>query len=46
MQRIREFSGTRLFDKLRNSPMLLGLLRACFGPDFQLPAELSTDDTG
>jgi hypothetical protein len=38
VQRAREFSATKCFDKLRSSPMLLGLLRACFEPDFhQLP---------
>jgi hypothetical protein len=46
VQRAREFSATRFFHNPRNSRMLLGLLRACFHPDFQLPAELSNDDTG
>ncbi len=46
VQRAREFSATRVFEKLRNGPMLLGLLRACFRPDFQLPAEFPKDDTG
>ena len=46
VQRARQFSATRVCDKLRNSPMLLGLLRACFQPDFQLPAEFSKDDIG
>jgi hypothetical protein len=45
VQRVREFSATRFFDTLRNDPMLIGLLRACFQPDFKLPAELSSDDT-
>ena len=45
VQRIRELRAMRVFDKLRDSPLLLGLLRACFEPDFQLPAETSEDDT-
>jgi hypothetical protein len=39
VQRAREFSKTRAFEKLRNSPLLLGLLGSCFQADFQLPAE-------
>ena len=46
VQRAREFSATTAFEKMRNSPMLLGLLRACFKAHFQLPAESSKDDTG
>ena len=39
VKRAREFSKTMVFEKLRNSPLLLGLLRSCFQADFQLPAE-------
>jgi hypothetical protein len=45
VQRAREFSKTGFFDKLRDSPILLGILGACFQPDFKLPAEFSNNDT-
>jgi hypothetical protein len=46
VQRVRELTAMRFFEKLRDSPMVLGYLRACFQPDFQMPPEMSDDDTG
>jgi hypothetical protein len=46
VQRVRELSATRLFDTASNSRTALGLLRGCFQPNFQLPAEYSKDKTG
>ena len=46
VQRVRELSATRFFDKLRDSPMALGVLRASFESDIQVPGELSDDDNG
>lgn len=39
VQRARDFSATKLFGKLRNSPALLGLLRSCFNSNVQLPSD-------
>jgi hypothetical protein len=46
VQRARELSAMKSFDKLRNNPMQLGLLRSCFQSNFQLLTKLCNDDTG
>lgn len=46
VQRVREVSATKRFDKLRNSPDLLVRLRDCFDPYFQRHPDDSRDETG